>query len=136
MIRKRWKKSTVQTQNNDGHVEFLYRLVEKGASQSFGIYVAKLAGLPTSILNRSQEVLHNLESEDTQTITIREEATDAGLQLSFFGEDRPVIPDHLQKLEGDLKNLDLMKMTPLEAMNKLDELIIYPMTFQKLECFT
>lgn len=121
--KKGGKNLTVETQNNDGHVEFLYRLVERGASQSFGIYVAKLAGLPTSILNRSQEVLHNLESEDTQTITIREEATDAGLQLSFFGEDKPQVPEHLQKIEGDLKKMDLMKMTPLEAMNKLDELI-------------
>jgi DNA mismatch repair protein MutS len=121
--KKGGKNLTVETQNNDGHVEFLYRLVERGASQSFGIYVAKLAGLPTSILNRSQEVLHNLESDDNQTITIREENTDAGVQLSFFGENKPIVPEYLQKIEGDLKKMDIMKMTPLEAMNKLDELI-------------
>ncbi|MCO4794729.1 MAG: DNA mismatch repair protein MutS [Bacteriovoracaceae bacterium] len=121
--KKGGKNLTVETQNHDGDVQFLYRLIEQGASQSFGIYVAKLAGLPNSILSRSQEVLHNLESEDSQTITIREEATDAGVQLSIFGENKPPVPEHLQKIEGDLKKLDILKMTPLEAMGKLDELI-------------
>jgi DNA mismatch repair protein MutS len=60
------KNLTVQTQNKDGDVQFLYRLIEEGASQSFGIYVAKLAGLPPSLLHRASEILQGLESENDQ----------------------------------------------------------------------
>lgn len=123
------KNLTVETQNNNGDVQFLYRLVEKGASQSFGIYVAKLAGLPKTILNRSSELLCTLESDEKsqiQTTISKEEpeSIQSGTQLTFFGDVHlePEIPEHLKSLESQVQTLDINNMTPLQAINKLDQL--------------
>ncbi len=117
------KNLTVETLNKNGDVQFLYRLIEQGASQSFGIYVAKLAGLPASILDRSTNLLNTLEQGDEQKVVASKISND---QLSFFGETEIIvekeIPENLQKLESDLSNLDVMNMTPLQALNKLNEL--------------
>lgn len=114
------KNLTVETRNEGDHVEFLYRLIEEGASQSFGIYVAKLAGLPQSLLHRAGEILHGLETEG-QTPT---QETVPGTQLDFFPESQPVIqvPPHLEKLEKEMLELDLNNMTPLQMMNKVENL--------------
>lgn len=112
------KNLTVETKSKDGDVQFLYRLIEEGASQSFGIYVAKLAGLPQSLLHRATEILHNLEVEgNTPQVS-------SGAQLDFFGapEPEPEIPAHLRKLEKDLEELDINNLTPLEMMNKVQSL--------------
>lgn len=117
------KNLTVETQNKNGDVQFLYRLIEQGASQSFGIYVAKLAGLPHSILDRSSDLLNSLEQNEEQKV-LTPKANNS--QLSFFSEPEIVvekeIPENLQKLETDLSSLDVMNMTPLQALNKLNEL--------------
>ncbi|MBH47558.1 MAG: DNA mismatch repair protein MutS [Halobacteriovorax sp.] len=113
------KNLTVETKSVDGDVQFLYRLVEKGASQSFGIYVAKLAGLPAPLLTRAKEVLHRLE-ENSQVETT---GSIKNTQLSFFEEaSQPSIPGHLMRLEKELSRVDVMRMTPLEALQKLHEL--------------
>src|SRR5690606_16572857 len=106
-----------ETKSVDGDVQFLYRLIERGASQSFGIYVAKLAGLPEPLLKRASTVLQSLESHEEMT------SQKKNTQLSFF-EDEPVvqIPTHLKRLEKDLAKIDVMRMTPLEALSKLHEL--------------
>ncbi len=112
------KNLTVETKSKDGDVQFLYRLIEEGASQSFGIYVAKLAGLPQSLLHRATEILHNLEVDgNTPQVS-------SGAQLDFFGapEPEPEIPAHLRKLEKDLEELDINNLTPLEMMNKVQSL--------------
>lgn len=125
------KNLTVQTQNNDGDVQFLYRLVEEGASQSFGIYVAKLAGLPPSLLHRASEILHGLESEGQADSTKKLAANPCSVQynseqLEFFPQDFKAptikIPPHLEKLEKELLELDINNMTPLQIMNKMQSL--------------
>lgn len=116
------KNLTVETQNMDGNVQFLYRLIEKGASQSFGIYVAKLAGLPPSLLHRAEEILHGLEKEEV-TIPCPSQ-NEKNEQLSFFPEGHaPVeIPKHLKDLETAFKKLDINNLTPLQMMNKVQSL--------------
>lgn len=123
------KNLTVETQNNNGDVQFLYNLVEKAASQSFGIYVAKMAGLPKKVLLRSQELLMQLENAEKTEISFSEptESTEQeqkkGSQLSMFPEEAiVVIPEHLKKIDGELQEMDIMNMTPLEAMKKLHDL--------------
>ncbi|MFT6069891.1 MAG: DNA mismatch repair protein MutS [Bacteriovoracaceae bacterium] len=114
------KNLTVETQNNNGDVQFLYNLVERAASQSFGIYVAKMAGLPQKVLLRSQELLMQLENGSDNQIDLEPKK---GSQLSMFpSEEQVVIPEHLKKIDGELQELDIMNMTPLEAMKKLHDL--------------
>ena len=116
------KNLTVEVRNIEGKIQFLYRLMEGGANQSFGIYVAQLAGLPKEILSRSQQILNQLEKRN---------AHQNSSQLSFFEtfenqrqESVPSqkIPPHLLQLEEGLKELDISEMTPLEALNKLSSL--------------
>lgn len=121
------KNLTVETVNYNGNVQFLYRLIEEGASQSFGIYVAKLAGLPSSILSRSEEILHQLEAAHQNTsVTANIDQgpkTDKNTQLCFL-EDLPsheVIPPHLKELEESLQKLDVLRLTPIDALIKLNE---------------
>lgn len=118
------KNLTVETINKDGHVQFLYRLVERGASQSFGIYVAKLAGLPQAVLKRSEELLKNLEDDHHLPSSKPAQKVHSGTQLSFFSElaVEPEIPSYLTKLQGDLQGIDIYQMTPLQALQKLQEL--------------
>lgn len=115
------KNLTVQTQNDGEHVKFLYNLIEQGASQSFGIYVAKLAGLPPSLLRRSQNILDSLE-KDESSANVQAAAPDG--QLSFFQESHPIqqIPDHLKQVQDRLQALDLNNMTPLETMRQVQEI--------------
>ena len=117
------KNLTVETITKNGEVQFLYRLVEKATAQSYGIYVAKLAGLPKSILKRSQEILQSLEKENLG-VKIGPCAPGSGTQLSFFTEeDRPPpIPAYLKEIEGELTKINIMNLTPLEALEKLHDL--------------
>ncbi len=113
------KNLTVETVNHNGNVQFLYRLIEQAASQSFGLYVAKLAGLPQSVLKRSEQILKQLEKHEPQLAITNQNA-----QLCFFDET-PVVestPQYLKDLESDLEKIDVMKMTPLDALIKLNEL--------------
>ena len=131
------KNFTVRTEQKNGKVQFMYELIEQGATQSFGIHVAELAGLPQSVLKRSRELLHNLEEKQTASKEVLSnlsqkseptpvpETTLTRGQLSFFGATEVVekpIPEHLLKLEKEVQDLDIMKMTPLEALNTLAKL--------------
>lgn len=116
------KNFTVETENKGSHINFLYRLIEKPASQSFGIYVAKLAGLPKNILMRSEEILTQLEGPQ------QVESSSDG-QLSFFTS---LPPEGLKKEVSTNKEMDCIKksfkqinidqMTPIEALNKIHEI--------------
>lgn len=113
------KNLTVETNNHNGNVQFLYRLIEQAASQSFGLYVAKLAGLPSSVIKRSEAILKQLENE-APTYRPKQNA-----QLCFLDEDsfaNEEVPQYLKELESDLTKIDVMKMTPLDALIKLHEL--------------
>lgn len=112
------KNFTVRTEQRNGKVQFMYELIEAGATQSFGIHVAELAGLPRDVLKRSREILKDLEAEVPKT---------AGLidtQLTFFNAaaNEPKIPDYLSSLENDLKVLDVLNLTPIQALQKLHDL--------------
>ncbi|HLT23039.1 MAG TPA: DNA mismatch repair protein MutS, partial [Bacteriovoracaceae bacterium] len=128
------KNFTVRTEQKNGRVQFMYELIEQGATQSFGIHVAELAGLPQSVLQRSREILHGLEEKQTASkevlSSLTTESTSKTLeQLSFFGTPEVVekpIPEHLLKLEEDIKNIDIMTMTPLDALNYLAKLKSIP----------
>lgn len=116
------KNLTVRTEQKNGKVQFLYELIEQGATQSFGIHVAELAGLPRGILKRSSEILSRLEKHQESTAT-----SALNHQLSFFGTTQTEtvvaeVPQHLLNLEEDLKELDVMNMTPIQALSKLHEL--------------
>ena len=123
------KNLTVETINHNGNVQFLYRLIEKPASQSFGIYVAKLAGLPASVLKRSEEILQLLEKGHhnpmgSGSAIITAVKSNQNTQLCFF-EDVVAdveIPAHLKHLEVEIGKVDVMKMTPIDALLKLNDL--------------
>jgi DNA mismatch repair protein MutS len=112
------KNLTVETQSSGDDVQFLYRLIEKGASQSFGLYVAKLAGLPPSLLHRAGAILEGLESGPEQQQATKNQ------QLTFFPEKevRYETPTHLKILEEQLNNLDLNNHTPMQVMNRIQDL--------------
>ena len=99
---------TVETVTQKGEVKFLYRLKEGGVQESFGLYVAKLAGLPPSVLERSQEILHRLEERTGESSPLCPPSFD-------------VVSPPLSELETQLSSLDVMEMTPLEALLKLKE---------------
>lgn len=115
------KNFTVRTEQKNGKVQFMYELIEAGATQSFGIHVAELAGLPREVLKRSREILKDLEeNQDSNGTKILDN------QLTFFGATAaPVetqIPDYLSSLESDLKALDILNLTPMQALQKLHDL--------------
>ncbi|RZF22499.1 DNA mismatch repair protein MutS [Halobacteriovorax vibrionivorans] len=119
------KNLTVETLNHKGNVKFLYRLIEKAASQSFGIYVAKLAGLPPSVLKRSQNVLKSMEKEtNISKALLGQDETACGEQLDFFNiEVTQEVPDYLKQVEDDLTKMDINNLTPIQALNKLHQLV-------------
>lgn len=124
------KNFTVRTEQKNGRVQFMYELIEQGATQSFGIHVAELAGLPQEVLKRSREILHDLEEKQQVSREVLSELSSSPVntfngQLNFFGVNEVVkdpIPDHLIALEKELQSIDIMKMTPLDALNKLASL--------------
>jgi DNA mismatch repair protein MutS len=114
------KNFTVRTEQKNGKVQFMYELIEEGATQSFGIHVAELAGLPREVLKRSREILKDLEAQESKGSNILDS------QLTFFGATttapEPQVPDYLSSLEHDLKALDVMNLTPMQALQKLHDL--------------
>jgi DNA mismatch repair protein MutS len=119
---QRIRNYNVSVKEVNNKIIFLRKLVRGGSEHSFGIHVAKLAGMPTSIVERANKILANLESESkngqvhkpTQTIG----ATREGMQLSFFQLDDPI----LEQIRDEVKSLDINNLTPLEALNKLSEI--------------
>lgn len=115
------KNFTVRVESNKGKVQFMYELIEQGATQSFGVHVAELAGLPRDLLKRAREILGKLEKEHHNHSMV--EYVDPP-QLSLFQAAEPIheIPSHLQEIERALKGLDVMNMTPIQALQRLHEL--------------
>jgi DNA mismatch repair protein MutS len=111
---------TVRTEQHKGKVQFMYELIEQGATQSFGIHVAELAGLPKEVLKRARSILGNLEkNHHKQSVT---ELVDPD-QLSLFSVTQvEATPPHLKELEKRLKDLDVMNITPLQALQMLNDL--------------
>ena len=117
---KRIKNFNVSVKELKNKVIFLRKLVEGGSEHSFGIHVAKMAGMPKEVLKRANEVLSKLEqSHTTQTntkqITSKKEDD---YQLSFFQLDDPV----LSQVKEEIMNIDINTLTPVEALMKLNEI--------------
>ena len=120
----RIKNYNVAVKEVNGKVIFLRKLEQGGSEHSFGIHVAKLAGMPKSIVKRADEILKQLERENRQTGTVTGKtitegpSSAGGMQLSFFQLDDPV----LCQIRDEILNLDVNNLTPLEALNKLNDI--------------
>ncbi len=119
---KRIKNFNVSVKEVDNKVIFLRKLVPGGSEHSFGIHVAKMAGMPQSIVKRANNILKQLES-DNRKQGISKPITDIkenreGYQLSFFQLDDPV----LSQVRDEIKSLDVNNLTPMEALNKLNDI--------------
>lgn len=113
----------VSVKEIDGKVIFLRKLARGGSEHSFGIHVAKLAGMPASIIRRADKVLAQLEAASATSGKAKVEvqpatAVDSGMQLSFFQLDDPV----LSQVRDELLGVDINNLTPLEALTKLHDI--------------
>ena len=98
----------VSARERDGGVVFLRKIVPGGADRSYGIHVAKLAGLPAQVINRAQEVLSQLEQSNAELKAPQDLA-------------RATLP-HPHPLIDEVRQIDLFSMTPLDALNRLADL--------------
>ena len=114
----------VSVKEADGKVIFMRKLERGGSEHSFGIHVAEIAGMPRSIVKRSNEILRQLESDNSQVGSVGKtnlkhlEENREGMQLSFFQLDDPV----LCQVRDEILGLDINNLTPMEALNKLNEI--------------
>lgn len=127
---ERIKNYHVSVKEIDGRVIFLRKLVPGGSEHSFGIHVARLAGMPAQVVNRADAMLQLLESKDNKTKTedtpnseksrkkTEKKATEGGYQLSFIQLDDPT----LLEIRDKILNIDIDTLTPLEALLKLNEI--------------
>ena len=129
---ERVRNYNVSVREINGKVVFLRKLARGGSEHSFGIHVAKLAGMPREIVERATEVLHRLESINSKgnadgaqtgadrpdTGSLLRTETSPGVQLSFFQLDDPV----LQQVRDEILNLDINNLTPMAALNKLHDI--------------
>jgi DNA mismatch repair protein MutS len=121
---QRVKNFNVSVREVDGKVIFMRKLVPGGSEHSFGIHVARLAGMTSTVVKRAEQVLSELERNNsgegisrpnTANISAADSATS---QLSFFQLDDPV----LCQIRDEILNLDVNNLTPLEALNKLNDI--------------
>ncbi len=98
------------------NVIFLRKLVAGGSEHSFGIHVAKMAGIPSKVLTRAQQMLTQLEATRSQGSS--KGISDSKMQLSFFQLDDPVLSD----IKDQIRNTDIDNLTPVQALNKLQEI--------------
>ncbi|WP_292008761.1 DNA mismatch repair protein MutS [Chryseobacterium sp.] len=116
---ERVKNFHVSIKENKGNIIFLRKLVPGGSEHSFGIHVAKLAGMPSKVVNRANEILKTLEASRTQGGSSSESikrVTEENMQLSFFQLDDPV----LENIREELTKMDINTLTPIEALMKLN----------------
>ena len=114
----------VSVKEADGKVIFMRKLERGGSEHSFGIHVAEIAGMPRSIVKRSNVILKQLEADNSEVGSVgkpsvkRLEESREGMQLSFFQPDDPV----LCQVRDEILGLDINNLTPMEALNKLNEI--------------
>ena len=132
-IYPRIKNYNVMVKEENNKVHFVRKLVKGGTAHSFGIHVAKMAGMPKFVLNRSAEILKLLEdrrnsggemgiekvnANPIDKTFLKETCDSSGMQLSFFQLDDPLVSE----IKSALTDLDINTLTPLDALNKLNEL--------------
>ncbi|TXF76042.1 DNA mismatch repair protein MutS [Chryseobacterium sp.] len=117
---ERIKNFHVSIQENKGNIIFMRKLLPGGSEHSFGIHVAKLAGMPAKVVNRANEVLKTLEKSRTQSGSKdkTKALTEENMQLSFFQLDDPV----LENIREELTKIDINTLTPIEALMKLNSI--------------
>lgn len=121
---QRIKNYNVSVKEVDNKVIFLRKLERGGSEHSFGIHVAKMAGMPKSIVRRADQILHELEKENRQggigspSKAAAKSATQGGVQLSIFQLEDPV----LCQVRDAILDLDVDHLTPVEALNKLNDI--------------
>ena len=119
----RIKNYNVSVKESNGKVIFMRKLVKGGSEHSFGIHVAKLAGLPMNVVDRANEILADLEKGSSKGNVSKSSVKGGdnksdGVQLSFFQLDDPV----LSQIRDEIVNIDVNNLTPVEALNKLNEI--------------
>ncbi|KGO79553.1 DNA mismatch repair protein MutS [Flavobacterium beibuense F44-8] len=101
------------------NVLFIRKLVKGGSAHSFGIHVAKMAGMPQTVIQKAQKLLKKLEKDHSgEALSSGKAANDDELQLSFFNLDDPL----LEEIKEEIVNLDINTLTPVEALMKLNEI--------------
>ena len=120
---KRIVNYNVSVKEIDGKVVFVRKLVKGGSEHSFGIHVAKIAGMPHSIVDRANEVLKQLEANNRNSEAVTKDlstvgTTRSGYQLSIFQLDDPV----LEQIRDEILTIDINNLTPMEALNKLHDI--------------
>jgi DNA mismatch repair protein MutS len=108
------KNYNVAVKEEKDKIIFLYKLTPGGADRSYGIYVARLAGIPNEVLNRAKIILQELENKNIK-IKFEQQAKYSSLQLSFFPEEK-------NNFKDEIENIDIENITPLQALQKLAEL--------------
>lgn len=125
-IYPRIKNYNVAVKEINGRIIFLRKLVEGGTEHSFGIHVARLAGMPKSVISRANEVLHALEkrrdgaegSTDFNIPGFKEVSGQENMQMALFQLDDPLV----SQIKEEISSLDLNNITPIEALNKLSDI--------------
>ncbi|WP_417427955.1 DNA mismatch repair protein MutS [Halpernia sp.] len=117
---ERIKNFHVSIQENKGNIIFLRKLISGGSEHSFGIHVAKIAGMPAKVVNRASEILKTLEESRSSKGNSEKikRVTEENLQLSFFQLDDPV----LENIREELTKMDINTLTPIEALMKLNSI--------------
>ena len=120
----RIKNFNVSVRESGGKVIFLRKLEPGGSEHSFGIHVAQIAGMPKSIVKRAETILKELEADNAQVGGVGKPLAEKinmsrqGMQLSFFQLDDPV----LCQVRDEILGLDINNLTPVEALNKLNDI--------------
>lgn len=118
----RVKNYNVSVKEVGNKVIFLRKLVRGGSNHSFGIHVARMAGMPPSVVKRADEILVQLEGDNRKESLAKPLGGMAekreGFQLSFFQMDDPV----LKAIRDEIRKMDINNLTPIEALNKLNEI--------------
>ena len=113
--------ATTESAVTQSGIQTFQGLVEGGTEHSFGIHVAKMAGMPKQIVDRANEMLHELESQRQQNGDIKQtvkKVAAQNFQLSFFDVNDP----KMKRLAEEIENIEVNAMTPIEAIMKLHEL--------------
>jgi len=116
---KRIKNFNVSVKEEKNDVLFLRKLIPGGSEHSFGIHVAKIAGMPSKVLKKAHQILKKLEkSHSNEELTGKVKSIKDDIQLQFFNLDNPV----LEELKDEISKIDINSLTPVEALLKLSEL--------------
>lgn len=115
----RIKNYNVSVKELEDNVLFLRKLVPGGSEHSFGIHVAKMAGMPQQVIQKANKILKKLEkSHSSEEISDKLQASQNEMQLSFFNLDDPL----LEEIKEEILHLDIDTLTPVEALMKLNEI--------------